>query len=146
MCLIFLFNNTQSHIPEIKHDWGSRSMELEWFCKRTVSCLTVKYSSLWIKFICFSVLKTGLNIILACSIPKNSPMLEVWSLSHSLSLMYVCVLAQRCSAPSKWLSYCYMFSQLLKSRKWCPLKTYLRIYIVVLTFYLDINNHFTILA
>ena len=34
----------------------------------------------------FSVLKTGLNIILACNIPKNSPMLEVSSLFLSLSL------------------------------------------------------------
>ncbi|CAA2972970.1 proteasome assembly chaperone 4 [Olea europaea subsp. europaea] len=30
------------------------------------------------------VLKTGLNIILACDLPKNSPMLEVLSFSHSL--------------------------------------------------------------
>ncbi|XP_058000829.1 uncharacterized protein LOC110635256 isoform X1 [Hevea brasiliensis] len=32
------------------------------------------------------VLKTGLNIILACNIPKNAPMLEVLSLSLSRSL------------------------------------------------------------
>lgn len=28
-----------------------------------------------------AVLKTGLNVILACNIPKNSPLLEVWFLS-----------------------------------------------------------------
>lgn len=47
-------------------------------------------SSLWINFLCFSVLKTGLNIILACSIPKNSPILEVCFFSHSQSLIYAC--------------------------------------------------------
>ncbi len=37
----------------------------------------------------FSVLKTGLNIILACNIPKNSPMLEVSSLFLSLFSLYL---------------------------------------------------------
>lgn len=96
------------------------------------------YSSLWINFICFSVLKTGLNIILACSIPKNSPMLEVWSLSHSLSLMYVCAFSM-----TFLLLYVQPTSQ---NKKVMPSQKHLRIYIVVPTFYLDINNHFTILA
>lgn len=47
------------------------------------------YFGSWFKILClfFVVLKTGLNIIMACNIPKNSPMVEVCSLTliHSFS-------------------------------------------------------------
>lgn len=55
----------------------------------------------------FSALKTGLNIILACNIPKNSPKLEV-----SLSLISgICNHTIACTYES--LSDCFIVNSVL---------------------------------